>query len=212
MPTATEYRQRIANLLGAFPLGNNPTAYPNAQAAGGTVGFSSQKIDDCVVDVAADIIAAIASNPTHPRRRDLETTVTVTNGQLIPAHAGPLGTVLVEGVPGRMTAAEEITRLLANVLGLPTTGYFAIRGDRIFYVGITATVDLVVIPSPVDPATVPAEYAECLVTMAMAVLLPLAGDTEKVQAAQHYMQIAGAMRQAIAANQTPPIAPEMVGV
>lgn len=212
MPSATEYRQRVANMLGVFPLANSASAYPSSQASGGRVGFANGKIDDVVSDLAAEILALIAANPANPRRRDLETTATVTSGQLLPVHAGPLGEVLVEGKPGVRTSADDITRLLANQLGLPTTGYYALRGDRIYYVGITATVDLVVITAPVDPASVPAEYAEALVCMAVAELLMFAGDQEAVPAAQTFFTIAKEMRAAITAAAPVPVAPEVLGV
>lgn len=191
MATAIELRTRVANLLAVFPLANDPTAYPTSQGVGGRVGYANGKIDDVITDVANAILGLIAANENNPRRRGLITTVSQTNGALIPDHVGPVGAVIVDGKPGVLTGARDVQRINDNALGYTTyaTGYYGKFGERIWFAGTTCTVDIVATASLVVTA-VPPEYIDALVNWAVAKLLMLAGDMEMVQSAQQFANMA----------------------
>lgn len=191
MATLVQLRTRVANLLAVFPLNNSPTAYPTTQGAGGRVGYASDKIDDVITDVSAAIIGLIAANPDNPRRRGLTTTVSQTNGALIPDHVGPIGAVIVDGKPGVLTGARDVQRINDNALAYTAynTGYYGKFGERIWFAGTTCTVDIVALAT-VDVTVVPPEYLDALVNWAVAKLLMLAGDAEMVASATQYANMA----------------------
>lgn len=226
MPSTADYVQRCGQYLNVFKM-KTVTDDPSTNSAGGRPGFPESggtgKITRAVLDAAAVILSLIAMNPTHPRRAGLMTATQLpTSGALLPAHAGPIGAVVLgtavvtgppisvtNGVHGCRIPPDELLRLITNPLGLTlNTGYYALDGERILYSSPAGTVDLVVLPDPPNPALVPSEFAEAVIARALSFLFPFEG--EKLGAAQHFDTIATRYEQMVAANQTPPAVPEYV--
>lgn len=188
MPSATEYRQRVAHKLNAFPM-PAVTDYPDTNAAGGKPGYSDGSIDDAVTDAAAAVLNAIAAMPGHPLRAQLEAPVAVTNNSLLPSHSGPVGGVTIDGKPGRLDSPNGVQRERDNPCNSTlNNGLYGFKGNRIVFTGTTCTVDLVQVVAPVDPADVPESAAEAVVDKALAVLF--AFDGGKLEAAMHFDKLA----------------------
>lgn len=189
MPSATEYRQRVAHKLNAFRMSNFGDYPSTGTVVGGKAGYSNEAIDDAVTDAAAAVLNAIAAMSNHPLRSQLEAPVAVTNGSLLPAHNGPAGAVRVDGRPGRLDSADAVQRERDN----PRFSYlngelYGWKGNRLYFVGTTCTVDLVQITEPIDAADVPTSAAEAVVDKALAVLF--AFDGGKLEAAAHFDRLA----------------------
>lgn len=189
MPTAIQYRQRVAHKLNAFRMSAFGD-YPSTGAVvGGKAGYSNEAIDDAVTDAAAAVLNAIAAMSNHPLRSQLEAPVAVANDALLPAHNGPAGAVRVDGRPGRLSSADGVQRERDNpCFSYLNDGMYGWKGNRIYFVGTACTVDLVQITEPVDAADVPASAAEAVVDKALAVLF--AFDGGKIEAAMHFDKLA----------------------
>lgn len=189
MPSAVQYRQRVAHKLNAFRMSAFGD-YPDTGAVvGGKAGYSNGAIDDAVIDAAAAVLNAIAAMSNHPLRSQLEAPVAVANGDLLPAHNGPAGAVRVDGRPGRLDSADAVQRERDNPrFSSLNSEIYGWKANRLYFVGAASTVDLVQIVEPVDPADVPASAAEAVVCKALAVLF--AFDGGKIEAAMHFDKLA----------------------
>lgn len=211
MALLADYVQRLGQYLNAFKM-EAVSDDPATNAAGGKPGFPNGKLERAARDAAAAIFTLIASNPTHPRRSSLMTPATIAaSGDLLPAHLGPIGAVRIAAKHADRTSADDVQRLIDNVLGLTLTeGHYGLDAERIYFAGTPCTVDVVAPPAePVDPDIVPEEFVNAVVARALAFLFPLEG--ENLAAAQHFDKIASDYEARVANNISPPEVPAFEG-
>lgn len=202
MATTAEIRGRVRLLL------NDPSVVTGATLAAIATGqdgaYPDSPVDAFISDEGARVYNAIASNPTHPRRRALVSTVAVTHGALLPDHVGPVGAILSDGVQARMVPHDAVTRRRTNALSLTIPDPLAaIVGERVFFVGTTCTVDIVAPPgSPFDPSVIPVEEVDIVVCLVVARLA--AQDEGAMAMAGHFKTIGDEGMAAIRAGVIPP--------
>lgn len=207
MATAAEYRAFLYATLNAHTGLQVSNAYPNSGTSS-LPGFPADKLDDAVEYAAAQVLTLIASNPNHPRRRDLVTqSGGLTNGQLLPSHIGPIGAVVIDTKPGRLDSPDAVQRELDESTALTMSGgLYGLEGDRIFFVGTTCLVDYV--PSTLLTSVsnvvsnVPTEYVNAVIACALAYLFPFNGG--QIEAARHYADLWERAKEAILMIRTLP--------
>ncbi len=154
------------------------------------------EISAAIMAADTEIINAILSTPGHPRRQDYITAQAVTHTELIPAHIGPIGTVLVNSKAAEQLPAEEIERLRTNPLSLTQIReYYDIVGERLYFApryvtgttDSTATVDICLYKAEAGMLQSPEEYLYAIVSAALALLFGKEGA--EIEAAQHFKSL-----------------------
>lgn len=196
MATADEYRAFLYATLNAHTGLQVSDTYPNSGTSS-LPGFPATKLDDAVEYAAAQVLTLIASNPNHPRRRDLVTqSVGLTNGQLLPSHIGPIGAVVIDTKPGRLDSPDAVQRERDESVALTMSGgLYGLEGDRIFFVGTECLVDYVPSTLLTDVGNVPTEYVNAVIACALAYLFPFNGG--HIEAARHYADLWERAKEAI---------------
>lgn len=203
MASAAEYRAFLYATLNAHTGLQVSNAYPNSGTSS-LPGFPADKLDDAVEYAAAQVLNLIASNPNHPRRRDLVTqSGGLTNGQLLPSHIGPIGAVVIDSKPGRLDSPDAVQRERDEAVALTMSGgLYGLEGDRIYFVGTTCLVDYVPSTLLTDVTQVPTEYVNAVLACALAYLFPFNGG--QIEAARHYADLWERAKEAILMVRTPP--------
>lgn len=111
-----------------------------ADTYGGTIDGGSRAYDaglsDAILAVDAQVCNAIMMNPTHGRRKDFLSVVTVAHGGSIPTHVGPPDSVLIGGKGATVASAEQIEKERELVaLGVPVTPHFNLDGNALLHNG-----------------------------------------------------------------------------
>ena len=151
--------------------------------------WPEEVIIDSIRGADALIYNRVGNTPGHPKRSELlEASSNILHAGLIPAHEGPLGTVLIGGKGGRVLPAQEIEQLRKAIFTFIDTGpYYDIVDNRLFYyAGSTATIDIV---PPYDNAgaalLTPQSYYNGVVALALAMLFGKEGV--ETQTAGYYL-------------------------
>jgi hypothetical protein len=135
----TELRKFIAFTLSATDTFGGALDDPKFGPSGSTLF-----IDAAILNVDGSIVKAIMRNPRHPKRSAYLAPVAVTNGNLIGEHVGPIGDIKVDSSLAIDADPEDIRRWARDttVFASAPTGYAGVAGERLFFNGTAATVDL----------------------------------------------------------------------
>lgn len=151
--------------------------------------------DDELIDAIrfADeqVVGALLSVLNHPRRSDYLTAVPIIHGENIPSHIGAIGAVKVDGLSPQYLPSPEIEILrAANTAGrlLYSGPYFDVDGERLYYSGSTATVDIARYNETGGTLQSPPEYDYAVVDLALAHLFAKEGS--ETPTAQHFGDLA----------------------
>jgi hypothetical protein len=154
---------------------------------GGTTN-SNLFLDAAILNVDGAIVKAIMENPNHPKRSVYLTSTAVTNGNLIGEHVGPIGDVRVDGNLAIQADPEDIRRWARNTSVFVTpTGYAGIAGERLFFLGTAATIDLCTY-ARTSACQAPSEYTLVEAHLAIAAIFK---NGQNLEAANHHLRLAG---------------------
>lgn len=149
--------------------------------------YYSQQIKDAVNSADALVVNLICMNPTHAKRRGFLTSSTVANAAQIPAHIGPIESVVLDGVSARLGDKSEIAIERTNTLTLNSLRkkYWIDGSDLFFHNGTTATVYYATFTkSTADPPVLqsPEEEEDAVFTAAMSLLVSPEGEDPEMAA------------------------------
>jgi hypothetical protein len=151
-------------------------------------------ITAAILNVDGAIVRAIMENPNHPKRSAYLTSTAVTNGNLIGEHVGPIGDVRVDSNLAIEADPEDIRRWARNsTLFGSQTGYFGVAGERLFFLGTAATVDLCTY-TRTSACQAPSEYTMVETHLTLASLAKLGGD---FSLQEHHLRLAALELQSI---------------
>lgn len=146
-------------------------------------------INAAILNVDGAIVKAIMQNPRHPKRSAYLVSTAVTNGNIIGEHIGPIGDVRIDGNLGIEADPEDIRRWARNValFGVSApAGYFGVAGERLFFNGTAATVDLCTY-TRTAACQAPSEYTMAEAHLALASIFKLGANQSLVD---HHLKLA----------------------
>ncbi len=188
----SDVREFVAFTLNATDTWQGALDDPKYGPSGST-GF----INQAILDADAIVTKAIMENPLHPKRSAYLTAASAVNGQLLDEHLGPAGDVFIDGSFGIRTTADNIQRWARNAdLFDNPEGYFVFEGERFFFNGSEATVDLCTYVRT-SACQAPSEYNAVENHLTLALIFKLGGDGAM---ASHHLQLAMVELQSISGS------------
>lgn len=162
--------------------------------------FYTGQIKDAINNADAAVLTLILSDPANPFRNRFITSAVVNHAAAIPAHIGPVVSVVVGGKGAMLWPKSEIEFEKTNPLTLTKiAAHYWIDQDNILFVNAaSATVYFANFTQSVaDPPVLqcPDGFGDAVACRALAFLFPVEG--ENVSAGQHYERLWAEFMQAI---------------
>ncbi len=188
----------------------------------GNPSFFDTFINDAIYDADVDVQTAIVQNPKHSQRPGYLTTVTVTDGALLPAAIGDIGPIEVTTTAGAIRTDRKVSIGDLELWKADSThvqfgalddveGHFALAGDRIHFIGTLCTITIPrIVRGAASVLYAPMEYLNTV--LALAVAKVLLKDPEFAFQSQTAMSVGMAGLQAIGRGElvVPELRPAMM--